>query len=113
MATNQMEEMLILRARDKALGAIIERYPFTNLCVEGDGIVLQVVVSEGSTEALALDAEQLRSDWEELIKSLNDLSHYSLAVPDYGYHWVDKTYRRDWFLSKKPEHHTSYSTERH
>ena len=41
MATNQMEEMQILKARDKALGTIIERYPFTNLCVEGDGIVLR------------------------------------------------------------------------
>lgn len=101
MATNQMEEMLILRARDKALGAIIERYPSTNLCVEGDGIVLQVVVSEGSTEALAFDAKQLGGDWEELINSLNDLAHYALAVPDYGYHWIEKTYRRDWFLSYK------------
>lgn len=101
MATNQMEEMTILKARDKALGAIIERYPFTNLCVEGDGVVLQVVVSEGSTEALALDAPRLGSDWAELVESLNDLAHYALAVPDYGYHWIDKTYRRDWFLSKK------------
>lgn len=101
MATNQMEEITILKARDKALGAIIERYPFTNLCVEGDGIVLQVVVSEGSTEALALDAQRLGSDWTDLIESLNDLAHYTLVVPDYGYHWIDKTYRRDWFLSRK------------
>ena len=96
-----MEEMTILKARDKALGAIIERYPFANLCVEGDGIVLQVVVSEGSTEALALDAQRLGSNWAELVESLNDLEHYALAVPDYGYHWINKTYRRDWFLSRK------------
>ena len=101
MATSQMEEMQILKARDKALGAIIERYPFANLCVEGDGIVLQVVVSEGSTEALALDAQRLGSNWAELVESLNDLAHYALAVPDYGYHWINKTYRRDWFLSRK------------
>ena len=101
MATNQMEEMQILKARNEALGAIIERYPFTNLCVEGDDIVLQVIVSEGSTEALALDAQQLGSDWAELVESLNDLAHYALALPDYGYHWINKTYRRDWFLSRK------------
>lgn len=101
MATNQMEEMTILKARNKALGAIIERYPFTNLCVESDGIVLQVIVSEGSTEALALDGQRLGADWAELVESLNDLAHYAQAVPRYGYHWVNKQFRRDWFLSRK------------
>ena len=80
MATNQMEEMTILKARDKALGAIIERYPFSK---------------SSSPRA------RLGSDWAELIESLNDLAHYALAVPGYGYHWVNKTYRRDWFLSRK------------
>lgn len=54
MATNQMEEIQILKARDKALGAIIEHYPFTNFCVEGDGIVLQVVSKSSPRDRLRL-----------------------------------------------------------
>ncbi len=36
MATNQMEEPGISRQRNKVLGAIIERYPDSNLYIEDD-----------------------------------------------------------------------------
>ena len=49
MATNQMEEGLLLKAREKAIGAIIERYPHNDLYIEGDDIVLCVNVTKKKT----------------------------------------------------------------
>ncbi|MBF1659774.1 MAG: hypothetical protein HXO58_08070 [Rothia mucilaginosa] len=100
MATNQMEEACISRQRNKVLGAIIERYPDSNLCVEGDECVLQVT-GEGLTDYKQLDAKHFGADWDELMQTVVDFSYYNCHLPDYGYHWIDKQFRRDWFLSYK------------
>lgn len=112
MATNQMEEIWIRKQRGKVLGAIIDRYPDSNLYIEGDECVLRVT-GEGLTDNKRLDAKHFGTDWDELMQTVTDFSYYDRHLPDYGYHWIDNEFRRDWFLSKKPEHHTSYSTERH
>ena len=91
MATNQMEEVCISRQRNKVLGAIIERYPDSNLCIEGDGL----------TDCKQLDAKHFGSDWDELMQTVVDFSYYDCHLPDYGYHWVGRQFRRGWFLSYK------------
>lgn len=100
MATNQMEELWISKQRDKVLGAIIDRYPDSNLYIEGDECVLRVT-GEGLTDNKRLDAKHFGTDWDELMQTVTDFSYYDRHLPDYGYHWVDNEFRRDWFLSKK------------
>lgn len=100
MATNHMEEIYISRKRNKVLAAIIERYPDSNLCVEGDDCVLRVT-GEGLTADKRLDSEHLGADWDELMQTVTDFGYYDHHLPDYGYHWIDKRSRRDWFLSNK------------
>lgn len=55
MATNQMEEGLLLKARDKAIGAIIERFPHNDLYIEGDDIILCVNVTEKPARELMFE----------------------------------------------------------
>lgn len=100
MATNQMEEIWISKQRYKVLGAIIDRYPDSNLYIEGDECVLRVT-GEGLTDDKRLDAKHFGTDWDELMQTVTDFSYYDRHLPDYGYHWIDKQFRRDWFLSKK------------
>ena len=100
MATNQMEEIWISKQRDKVLGAIIDRYPDSNLYIEGDECVLRVT-GEGLTDNKRLDAKHFGTDWDELMLTVTDFSYYDCHLPDYGYHWIDNKFRRDWFLSKK------------
>lgn len=100
MATNQMEEIWISKQRDKVLGAIIDRYPDSNLYIEGDECVLRVT-GEGLTDNKRLDAKHFGTDWDELMQTVTDFSYYDRHLPDYGYHWIDNEFRRDWFLSKK------------
>lgn len=100
MATNQMEEACISRQRNKVLGAIIERYPDSNLCIEGDDCVLRVT-GEGLTDCKRLDGKHFGADWDELMQTVVDFRYYDYHLPDYGYHWIGKRFRRDWFLSHK------------
>lgn len=100
MTTNQMEEIYISRQRNKVLAAIIERYPDSNLCVEGDDCVLRVT-GEGLTDCKRLDAEHLGADWDELMRTIVDFGYYDCHLPDHGYHWIDKRFRRDWALTPK------------
>lgn len=100
MATNQMEEIWIRKQRDNVLGRIIERYPDSNLCIEDDECVLRVI-GEGLTDFKRLDAKHFGTDWDELMQTVTDFSYYDCHLPDYGYHWIDNEFRRDWFLSKK------------
>lgn len=100
MATNQMEEACISRQRNKVLGAIIERYPDSNLCIEGDDCVLRVT-GEGLTDCKRLDGKHFGADWGGLMQTVVDFSYYDCHLPDYGCHWIDKQFRRDWLLSHK------------
>ena len=100
MGTNQMEEIYISRQRNKVLGAIIERYPDSNLYIEDDGCVLRVT-GEGLTDRQQLDAKRLGADWAELMQTVVDFGYYDRHLPDYGYHWISKRFRRDWSLSRK------------
>lgn len=100
MAINQMEEIWISKQRDKVLGAIIERYPDSNLCIEDDECILRVI-GEGLTDFKRLDAKHFGTDWDELMQTVMDFSYYDCHLPDYGYHWIDNKFRRDWFLSYK------------
>ena len=61
MATNQMEEIWISKQRDKVLGAIIDRYPDSNLYIEGDECVLRVT-GKGLTDNKRLDAKHFGTD---------------------------------------------------
>lgn len=61
MATNQIEEACISRQRNKVLGAIIERYPDSNLYVEGDGCELRVG-GEGLTDCKRLDGKHFGAE---------------------------------------------------
>lgn len=100
MATNQMEEIWISKQRDNVLRRIIERYPDSNLCIEDDECVLRVI-GGGLTDFKRLDAKHFGTDWDELMQTVTDFSYYDCHLPDYGYHWIDNKFRRDWFLSKK------------
>ena len=95
-----MEEACISRQRNKVLGAIIERYPDSNLCIEDDGCVLRVT-GEGLTDCKRLDGKHFGADWGVLMQTVVDFSYYDCHLPDYGYHWIDKQFRRDWTLSYK------------
>lgn len=101
MATNQMEEGLLLKARDKAIGAIIERFPHNDLYIEGDDIVLCVNVTEKPARELMFDAKVFGSDWDDLTRYTEDMVYYSEPIPDDGYYWIDKQYHRDWTLDRK------------
>lgn len=83
MATNQMEESLLLKARDKAIGAIIE----------GDDIVLCECYGKPARE-LMFDAKVFSSDWDDLTHYTEDMAYYSEPIPDDGYYWIDKQYHR-------------------
>ena len=98
MATNQMEEGRLLKQRDRALAAIIERYPKNDIFIDGDGIALRVFASEGSSGLRVLDGKTYGPDWDDLTQYTMDMAYYSEPLPDNGYYWIDKTYRRDWFL---------------
>ena len=100
MATNQMEEICISRQRNKVLGAIIERYPDSSFCVEDDGCVLRVT-GEGLADCKQLDAEHFGADWDELMQTVVDFGYYDRHLPDHGYHWIDKRFRRYWTLTCK------------
>lgn len=93
MATNQMEESLLLKARDKAIGAIIERFPHNDLYIEGDDIVLCECYGKPARE-LMFDAKVFSSDWDDLTHYTEDIAYYSEPIPDDGYYWIDKQYRR-------------------
>lgn len=98
MATNQMEEGLLLKERDEVLAAIIERYPNNDIFIKGDGVSLRVFISEGSSGVLMFDGKMFGTDWTDLMRNIEVRSRYSRPLPDYGCHWIDKTYRRNWFL---------------
>ena len=96
-----MEEIYLLKKRDKALKAIIERFPNNDLCVTGDGVVLYVYVQGRPSEVLMFDARTFGTDWKDLMQYLEDRSAYSEPLPDKGYHWIGKKYRRDWTLHRQ------------
>lgn len=100
MATNQMEEMCILKHRDRAIKEIVERYPHSNLYVEGDGCVLRVVAPD-SYEFLAFRGDHFGTAWSDLMQAVTDYGYYGRALPDHSYHWIDREYRREWFLNAK------------
>lgn len=98
MATNQMEEGLLLKERDEVLAAIIESYPNNDIFVKGDEVSLRVFVPGGSSGILMFDGKMFGANWSDLMRNIEVRSRYSNPLPDYGHHWIDKTYRRDWFL---------------
>lgn len=100
MATDQMEEICIGKHQDRAIKEIIERYPFSNLYVEGDGCVLRVIAPY-SLEYLAFPGEHFGDAWKELMQSVVDFGYYGRELPHHSYHWINREHRREWTLSHK------------
>lgn len=48
------------------------------------------------------DAEVFGSDWDDLTRYTEDMAYYSEPIPDDGYYWIDKQYRHDWTMYRKP-----------
>lgn len=65
MATSQMEEMVIFKQRDRAIAAIVDRHPYTNLRVQDEHYVLRVIAPDAH-EWLTLDPPV---SWEGLDRS--------------------------------------------
>lgn len=98
MVTSQMEEIHILKQRDKAIAALIARYPDCNIYVEDRNYVLRVVAPE-TKRFIALSGEGV--NWDELVARCEQLSLYAYPFPHRNYHWVDKKCRREWTLTRK------------
>ncbi len=99
MATSQMEEMVIFKQRDRAIAAIVDRHPYTNLHVQDEHYILRVIAPDAH-EWLTLDTSELGKDWTDLVESVEDARLYGNYLPDYGYHWVEKKVCHDWFLDQ-------------
>lgn len=100
MATSMMEEIHILKQRDKAIAALIALYPDYNIYAEDRGHVLRVVAPE-TKRCIALRGEELHWAWLELVERCEQLSRYAYPFPHRNYHWVDKKRRREWTLTRK------------
>lgn len=100
MATSQMEEIHILKQRDKAIAALIAQYPDCNLYVEDRSHVLRVVAPE-TKRVIALNGDSLNWAWLEFIERCEQLSLYAYPFPHRNYHWVDKKRRHEWTLTRK------------
>lgn len=99
MALSQMEEIYIFRQRNRAIAAIIDQHPGTNLRVQDKHYILRVIAPD-SNEWLTLDTGELGKNWTDLVESIEDARLYGNYLPDYGYHWVEKKVRHDWFLDQ-------------
>lgn len=100
MATSQMEEIHILKQRDKAIAVLIAQYPDCNIYVEGRSHILRVVAPE-TKRVIALNGDSLNWAWLEFIERCEQLSLYAYPFPHRNYHWVDKKRRREWTLTRK------------
>lgn len=100
MATSQMEEIHILKQRDKAIAALITHYPDCNLYVEDRSHVLRVVAPE-TNRVIALNGDNLNAPWLEFVERCEQLALYAYPFPHRNYHWVDKKRRREWTLTRK------------
>ena len=100
MATSVMEEVYILKQRDKAVAALIAQYPDCNIYIEDRSHVFRVVAPE-TKRVIALNGDSLNRAWLELIERCEQLSRYAYPFPHRNYHWVDKKRRREWCLARK------------